>query len=128
MRLKARMVEFAGYDMPVQYTSIRAEHTAVRNAAGLFDVSHMGQIGFDGPAAIATAEHLLSRSVTSLRPGRARYGLLCNEEGGVVDDVMAFRLAENALFLVVNAANVEKAYRWIEPSRRSSIYWMAPGR
>jgi len=113
VRRGARMVEFAGFLMPLQYTSIRAEHAAVRDAAGLFDVSHMGQIGFDGPTAIATAEHLLSRPMTSLRPGRARYALLCNEEGGVVDDVMAFRLAENALFLVVNASNVEKAYRWI---------------
>jgi aminomethyltransferase len=113
VRRGARMVEFAGFLMPLQYTSIRAEHAAVRNAAGLFDVSHMGQIGFDGPVAIATAEHLLSRPVASLRPGRVGYGLLCNEEGGVVDDVTAFRLAENALFLVVNAANVEKAYHWI---------------
>jgi len=107
------MVEFAGFLMPLQYTSIRAEHAAVRNAAGLFDVSHMGQIGFDGPAAVPAADRLLTRSVTSLRPGRVRYGLLCNEEGGVIDDVTFFRLAESALFLVVNAANVEKAYRWI---------------
>jgi aminomethyltransferase len=107
------MVEFAGFQMPLQYTSIRAEHAAVRNAAGLFDVSHMGQIGFDGPAAIASAERLLTRTVASLRPGGVRYGLLCNEGGGIVDDVTCFRLAETALFLVVNAANVEKAYRWI---------------
>jgi len=113
VRHGARMVEFAGYLMPVQYTSIRNEHAAVRNAAGLFDISHMGQIGFDGPAAIAAAERLLTRPVASLQPGGVRYGLLCNEKGGIVDDVTFFRLAENALFLVVNAANVEKAYRWI---------------
>ncbi|MFQ5415809.1 MAG: glycine cleavage system aminomethyltransferase GcvT [Myxococcota bacterium] len=112
VRRGARMVEFAGFLMPVQYTSIRAEHTAVREAAGLFDVSHMGQIALDGPAAVATAEKLLTRKVSSLRPGGVRYGLLCNEEGGVVDDVTFYRLAESALFLVVNAANVEKAYRW----------------
>jgi aminomethyltransferase len=107
------MIEFAGFLMPVQYTSIGAEHAAVRNAAGLFDISHMGQIGFDGPAAVATAERLLTRPVASLRPGGVRYGLLCNEDGGIIDDVTFFRLAENALFLVVNAANVEKVYRWV---------------
>jgi aminomethyltransferase len=113
VRLGARLVEFAGYEMPVQYTSIRDEHAAVRNAAGLFDVSHMGQIGFDGPAAITAAEHLLTRPVASLRSGGVRYGLLCNEAGGVVDDVTFYRLAETALFLVVNATNVEKVYGWV---------------
>jgi aminomethyltransferase len=113
VRREARMVEFAGFLMPLQYTSIRAEHTAVRNAAGLFDISHMGQIGFDGPAAVSAAERLLTRAVASLRPGGVRYALLCNEGGGVIDDVTFFRLAESALFLVVNAANVEKVYRWV---------------
>jgi aminomethyltransferase len=113
VRREARMVEFAGFLMPLQYTSIRAEHAAVRNAAGLFDISHMGQIGFDGPAAVSAAERLLTRPVASLRTGRVRYGLLCNEEGGVIDDVTFFRLADSALFLVVNAANVEKVYRWV---------------
>ncbi len=104
VRRGARMVEFAGFEMPVQYTSIREEHTAVREAAGLFDVSHMGQIGFDGPTAIETADRLLTRPVASLRAGGIRYGLLCNEQGGVVDDVTFFRLAETALFMVVNAS------------------------
>jgi len=111
-RLGAKLVEFAGYSMPVSYTSIRAEHAAVREAAGVFDVSHMGQIGFDGPGATAAAEHLSSRAVGSLKPGAVRYGLLCNESGGVLDDVTIYRLAASALFLVVNASNVEKIYRW----------------
>lgn len=112
-RMGARMVEFAGHQMPVQYTSIRAEHTAVREAAGLFDVSHMGQIAIEGPAALATADRLLSRHASAARPGRVRYALLCNEAGGVVDDVTVYRLAEDAVFLCVNAANVEKDLRWI---------------
>jgi aminomethyltransferase len=111
-RLGARMVEFAGFEMPVQYTSILREHRAVREAAGLFDVSHMGQIALRGPAALAAADRLLSRRIGTQRPGRVRYALLCNEEGGVVDDVTAYRLAEDAAFLCVNAANVEKDYRW----------------
>ena len=111
--LGARLVSFAGFEMPVQYTSILDEHAAVRNAAGLFDVSHMGQIRLEGAGAVASAEWLLSCPVASLRPGRVRYGLLCNEAGGVVDDVTVYRLAEDRLFLCVNAANIEKDYRWI---------------
>ena len=107
------MVQFAGFEMPVQYSSILEEHAAVRERAGLFDVSHMGQIELGGPAAIATAEHLLSRPVASLAPGRVRYGLLCNPEGGVIDDVTFYRLAPDALLLCVNAANIEKDWRWI---------------
>jgi aminomethyltransferase len=112
-RLGARMVEFAGFEMPVQYSGVLAEHAAVRERAGLFDVSHMGQIELEGPAAIAAAERLLSRPVASLAPGKVRYGLLCNPEGGVIDDVTFYRLAEDALLLCVNAANIEKDWRWI---------------
>jgi aminomethyltransferase len=107
------MVEFAGFEMPVQYTSIVEEHRAVREAAGLFDVSHMGQIGLTGPGAVRAADRLLTRAASPMRPGRVRYALLCNESGGVVDDVTVHRLAEDALFLCVNASNVEKDYRWV---------------
>ena len=107
------MVEYAGFQMPVQYTSILEEHRAVREAAGLFDVSHMGQIALRGPGAVAAADRLLSRRTSTLAAGRVRYALMCNGEGGVVDDVTAYRIAEDALFLCVNAANVEKDYRWI---------------
>ncbi len=106
------MVPFAGFDMPVQYRSIKQEHAAVREGVGLFDVSHMGQLHFSGPGAVAAVERLVSCRVTSLRVGRVRYGLLCNEEGGVVDDVTVYRTADDALFLCVNASNVEKDYRW----------------
>jgi aminomethyltransferase len=112
-RLGARMVEFAGFEMPVQYSGVLAEHAAVRERAGLFDVSHMGQIELEGPGAIAAAERLLSRPVASLGPGKVRYGLLCNPEGGVIDDVTFYRLAPDALLLCVNAANIEKDWRWI---------------
>ena len=112
-RLGARMVPFAGFEMPVQYTSILEEHRAVRERAGLFDVSHMGEIHLSGPGAVASVERLVSCPVASLQPGRVRYGLLCNEEGGVVDDVTVYRLADDALFLCVNASNIEKDYRWI---------------
>jgi aminomethyltransferase len=114
VRHAARLVPFAGYEMPVQYTSIREEHAAVRERAGLFDVSHMAQIHLSGSGAIADAERLLTCEVASLGVDRARYGLLLNDEGGCVDDVMLTRTADDALFLCVNAANHAKARAWIE--------------
>jgi len=113
LQLAGRMVEFAGFEMPVRYGSIVAEHTAVRERVGLFDVSHMGQIHFRGPDAVATVEKLVTCPVSSLRPGRVRYGCLCNLEGGIVDDVTVYRIAADHLFLCVNAANIEKDHGWI---------------
>lgn len=107
------MVPFGGWDMPVQYEGIVNEHRAVRESAGVFDVSHMGQVWLRGPAAVAAAERLVTCPVATLRPGRVRYGLLCNEAGGTVDDVTVYRVDEQTLFLCVNAANIEKDYRWI---------------
>ena len=112
--LGARMVPFGGFEMPVQYEGIKAEHGAVRERAGLFDVSHMGQIHLEGPEAVASAERLVTCPVASLRPGRVRYGVLCNESGGSVDDVTVYRMAEDRLFLCVNASNIDKDRAWIE--------------
>jgi aminomethyltransferase len=112
-RLGARLTSFAGFEMPVFYTSILDEHRAVRESAGLFDVSHMGQLHLTGPGAEAALERLLSCPVASLRPGRVRYGLLCNEAGGVVDDVTVYRLGPDAFFLCVNAANVARDREWV---------------
>ena len=113
-RLGARLVPFAGYEMPIQYTSILEEHAAVRERAGLFDVSHMGQIQLSGPAALAAVDALMTCDVLDLSIGRARYGLMLNDEGGCVDDVIVTRLGESELFLCVNASNVDKDRRWIE--------------
>jgi aminomethyltransferase len=113
VRLGGRMVPFAGFELPVQYQSILAEHAAVRERAGLFDVSHMGQLHLAGPGATAAVEWLVSCHAATLRPGRVRYGCLCNEAGGVVDDVTIYRLEAERWFLCVNAANVEKDYRWV---------------
>jgi aminomethyltransferase len=112
-RLGARMIEFGGFELPVQYTSIREEHCAVREAAGLFDASHMGRIEFEGPGAIAAADGLFSRNLAGLEPGRVQYGLLCNENGGVVDDITCYRVSEGFAFWCVNASNIEKDHRWI---------------
>jgi aminomethyltransferase len=113
LRLGARMVDFAGFRLPVQYTSILEEHAAVRGAAGLFDVSHMGQLALAGPRAVEAASRLLSRPLADLAVGRVRYALLCNERGGVVDDVTAYRIAGDEVMLCVNAANRDKDRAWV---------------
>lgn len=112
-RLGARLVEFGGFEMPVQYGSILKEHAAVREAAGLFDVSHMGQICISGPRALEAMERLLSCRVDSLEVGRVRYGMLCNHDGGVVDDVTLYRRADDGFMLCVNASNSDKDHDWI---------------
>jgi aminomethyltransferase len=112
-RLGARLVPFAGWEMPVQYESIQEEHRAVRERAGLFDVSHMGQIHLSGPRAIEAAETLVTCAVASLGIDRARYGLMLNDKGGCIDDVMLTRLADDEIFLCVNASNIEKVEAWI---------------
>src|SRR5712692_1245396 len=86
----ARMVDFAGWDMPVQYTSIVEEHQAVRTAAGIFDISHMGRILFEGPEALSFIQEIYTNDAASMKPGQARYGLVCNETGGILDDVLVY--------------------------------------
>jgi len=121
VRLGARLVPFAGWEMPVQYTSIQEEHRAVRERAGLFDVSHMGQIHLSGPRAIEATEALVTCHVASLGIDRARYGLMLNDEGGCVDDVMVTREADDALFLCVNASNIDKDAAWIRARVGSDV-------
>jgi len=110
---------FAGYDMPVQYDSIVSEHLACRTSAALFDVSHMGRLRFDGNGSEQLLDHLLTRRVTDLPIGGIRYSLMCNEEGGVLDDVLVSHLetpsGSRYHLLVVNASNRQKILRWITP-------------
>ena len=105
--LGARLVDFAGYEMPVQYSGIQAEHNAVRNHAGLFDVSHMGEAIFRGPDAERAVQRLVTRDVGRLDVGQAGYSAVCYEDGGTVDDVIVYRRADDFL-VVVNASNREK--------------------
>jgi aminomethyltransferase len=109
-----KMVPFAGYLLPVQYaTGIKAEHLAVREHVGLFDVSHMGEVLIEGPGALATINHLLTNDFTSMVPGRVRYGVMCNEHGGCIDDLVVYMFDEETYLVVVNAANREKDYSHI---------------
>ena len=115
----ARMAEFANYEMPIQYTGIVAEHQATRNAAGVFDISHMGRLRFDGPRADQLLDHFLTRRILDMQTGQVRYSLVCNEEGGILDDVLVSCLespsGKNYFLLVVNAGNRAKIVRWIQP-------------
>jgi aminomethyltransferase len=106
--LGAKMVPFAGYEMPIQYEGIVAEHRAVRGRAGLFDLSHMGEFFFKGHGAGAMLDHLISSDIAGLAVGQARYGLLTSERGTIVDDVIVYRVSEGEYMVVVNAANIAK--------------------
>ena len=113
-QLNARMMPFGGYDMPVQYTSIVAEHLAVRSAAGLFDVSHMGEFFVEGPEAFDFLQHLVSNDISKLYDGKALYTVMCNTSGGIVDDLLVYRFNEQKYMLVVNASNIKKDWKWIQ--------------
>ncbi len=110
----AKMVPFGGWDMPVQYSGILSEVKAVRTGTGLFDVSHMGRVYLSGPRAGELLDWVLTGSATSLRIGRARYCLICNEAGGVIDDTIFYRLDEQRYLLVPNAGNREEVVAWLE--------------
>src|SRR5262249_313017 len=109
----ARLVEFAGWDMPIQYSSILEEHQAVRTAAALFDVSHMGRLSFAGPGGLDLIQHVFSNDAATMHDFQARYGLVCNEQGGVRDDVLVYRWPYGWA-MVVNASNRTKIVSWLE--------------
>lgn len=111
--LGARMVEFAGWEMPVQYQGIQAEHAAVRSRAGLFDVSHMGEIEVAGPGASRFCQHVTTNDVRRLSPSQAQYTLLLNDRAGVIDDLLIFRLEAERYLLCVNASRREVDYNWL---------------
>jgi len=112
--LGGRMVDFAGWKMPVQYksTGIINEHKAVRNTAGLFDVSHMGQLNFQGPGAVAMVNRLITNDLAAAPDGTAQYTTICNDDGHILDDAISYRLADDHVMMVVNASNVGKIHAW----------------
>jgi aminomethyltransferase len=112
--LGARLVPFAGWEMPVQYEGVIQEHRAVRTAAGVFDVSHMGEIEVEGPRVQELLQRLLSNDLDKIEPGRAQYTLLTNERGGIIDDLIAYRLERCRYLLVVNAANRAADFEWLK--------------
>jgi aminomethyltransferase len=114
VELGARMVPFAGWEMPVQYEGVLPEHGAVRTDAGVFDVSHMGELEVEGPHAHDLLQSVLSNDLDKLEPGQAQYTLLTNEDGGIIDDLIVYRVGECSYLLVVNASNRENAYTWLK--------------
>jgi aminomethyltransferase len=111
--LGAKMVDFAGWEMPVQYEGIREEHSAVRRHAGMFDVSHMGQVEVEGPGALVFLQRMLSNDVAKIGVGAAQYSVLCNEDGGAIDDLFSYRLGTDRYLVVTNAANHETDLAWL---------------
>lgn len=128
-KLGGRMVDFAGWDMPVQYVGVLQEHENVRTNVGLFDVSHMGEIEFKGPGALEEANRLITNDLAKCADGQAVYAGLLNEQGTFVDDVVAYRFSPEHIFICVNASNVEKDFAWmsqnakkVKPVNRSDDY------
>jgi aminomethyltransferase len=119
LALGARLVEFGGWEMPVQYSSILEEHRAVRTRAGLFDVSHMGEFKVEGKDALAFLQNLVPNDVERLAIHQALYSQLCLPDGGTIDDLIIYYLAENHYMMVVNAANIDKDFAWVEKQARN---------
>lgn len=119
-KLNAKLVEFAGYEMPVYYNSIVEEHLAVRNNVGMFDVSHMGEIFITGEDALAFVQKITINDASKLNVGKAQYSAMCYENGGIVDDLLVYRL-ENGFMLVVNAANKDKDYEWMLKNKEGNV-------
>lgn len=111
--LGAKLIDFGGFEMPVQYVGIKQEHLAVRNRAGLFDVSHMGEFFVSGPEALNLIQKVTINDASVLVPGKAQYSAMCYEDGGIVDDLLVYKLSDDEYMLVVNASNIQKDWDWI---------------
>lgn len=122
LALGAKMAEFAGYNMPISYTGINDEHATVRNNAGVFDVSHMGEFILKGPKALDLIQKVTTNDASKLSVGKAQYSCLTNEKGGIVDDLIIYCLEENASYmLVVNASNIDKDWNWISERNTEGV-------
>lgn len=116
--LGGRLVNFGGWALPVQYSGIIDEHNAVRNKAGIFDVSHMGEIILSGPEAVAALQHVLTADVAKIKEQKILYSLMCYEDGGIVDDLLVYCFSQNKFMLIVNAVNTEKDFTWLKDNTK----------
>ena len=123
-KLQAKMVPFAGYNMPVRYSSDIEEHNTVRQGVGVFDVSHMGEFTIKGPNALDLIQRVTSNDAAKLSDGQAQYSCLPNETGGIVDDLLVYKINNNEYLLVVNASNIEKDWNWISTYNNKSAEMM----
>ncbi|MBX2974931.1 MAG: glycine cleavage system aminomethyltransferase GcvT [Ignavibacteriaceae bacterium] len=117
----AKIVDFAGYEMPIQYSSIIAEHKAVRNSVGVFDVSHMGEVFIRGEKALDFVQHITTNDASKLTPGRVQYSAMCYPDAGIVDDLLVYCIAEDEFMLVVNASNLEKDFNWMNTNNSFDV-------
>ncbi|WP_445490483.1 glycine cleavage system aminomethyltransferase GcvT [Niallia sp. 03133] len=116
-----KIIDFGGWDLPVQFSSIKEEHEAVRTKAGLFDVSHMGEIEVKGKDSLAFLQKMLTNDVSKIKIGGAQYSAMCYETGGTVDDLLTYKLAENHYLLIVNASNIEKDFAWLTKHAKEQV-------
>lgn len=122
IELEAKMADFAGYNMPISYTSIKEEHAAVRNNAGVFDVSHMGEFILKGENAVDLIQRVTTNDITKIGTGKAQYTCMLNEEGGIIDDIIIYCLEENNEYMIVaNASNIEKDWNWISAHNTNNV-------
>jgi aminomethyltransferase len=120
-KLGAKLVEFAGYEMPIQYSSIIAEHKAVRNSVGVFDVSHMGEVFITGDKALDFVQHITINDASKLFPGRVQYSAMCYPDGGIVDDLLVYKISDKEFLLVINASNIEKDFNWMKENNKFGV-------
>ena len=120
-KLGAKLVEFAGYEMPIQYSSIIAEHKAVRNSVGVFDVSHMGEVFVTGDKALDFVQHITINDASKLFPGRVQYSAMCYPYGGIVDDLLVYKISDKEFLLVINASNIEKDFNWMKENNKFGV-------
>lgn len=121
VKQNAKIVEFSGFMLPVSYSSIIKEHEAVRNKAGIFDVSHMGQLFVSGENSLSYLQHLCTNDISAIGTGKVIYTLFCNEKGGTVDDLIVYRISDSEYMCVVNAANTEKDYEWMKINNHHGV-------
>lgn len=120
-KLNAKLVDFVGYEMPIQYSSIINEHKAVRNSVGVFDVSHMGQVFVSGEKALDFVQYITTNDASKLSAGKVQYSAMCYENGGIVDDLLVYRVDENNFMLVINASNIEKDFEWMVKNNKFGV-------
>lgn len=118
-KLGGKLIEFGGWEMPVQYTSISDEHQTVRKAAGIFDISHMGEVFVSGPNAVSFLNQALTNDIGRLKPGQGQYTLMCKPDGGVVDDLYAYQLRDQEYLLIINASRIEPDVAWLEAEAKN---------
>jgi len=120
-KANAKIVDFAGFKMPVQYSSIIAEHLAVRNSVGVFDVSHMGEIFVRGEKALDFVQHITVNDASVLIKGKVQYSAMCLEDGGIIDDLLVYKISDTEFMLVVNASNLEKDFAWMQKNNNFGV-------